>query len=78
MQEPSETRLLKSKTHRVITAGLGLLFILVAVVIAVWSDPPMHLGAVLTALVIGALGLDALISAVRRKRSLLSRIGPLP
>jgi hypothetical protein len=78
MQEPSENRLLKSKRHRVITAGFGVLFIVVAVLIAVWSDPPMHLGAVLTALVIGARGLDALISAVGRTRSLLSRIGPLP
>ena len=78
MQEPSENRLLRSKRHRVITAGFGVLFIVLAVAIVVWSNPPMHLGAVLTALVIAALGLDALISAIRNKRSLLSRVGPLP
>ena len=78
MQEPSENRRLESKTNRMITGGFGVLFIVVAVMIAVLSSPPMHLGAVLTALVIGVLGLDALISAIRGKRSLLSRIGPLP
>lgn len=59
-----------------VTAGFGLLLVAVAVAIAFVADtgwPPY-----LAAAVIGGLGAEALYSAARRRRSLISRIGPLP
>ena len=57
---------------------MGALFVALAIAIIVVVDRPIGLGALVAAMVIGLLGIDALISAVRAKRSLLSRIGPLP
>lgn len=56
--------------------GLFCLAMAVAVLVFGWEAAP--LGASLAALVLFLLGADALVSAARRKRSLLSRIGPLP
>jgi len=63
-------------TMRIVTAAIGLLFVVAAVVILFVAD-----GSVKTwiaAGVVGGLGLDALVSALRARRSLLARIGPLP
>ncbi len=60
MQNPPDNQLLISKTHRVITGGFGVLFIALVAVLAVWSNPPLHLGAALAAVVIGALGFGSL------------------
>jgi membrane associated rhomboid family serine protease len=62
--------------NRLVTGGIGLLLIVLAVAIAIVSDAgwPGHVAA----LVVGGLGVDALHSAARKRRSLLSRIGPLP
>ena len=63
-------------TMRIVTAAIGLLFVVAAVVILFVAD-----GSVKTwigAGVVGGLGLDALVSALRDRRSLLARIGPLP
>jgi len=38
----------------------------------------LSVGPVLAAVVIGGLGIEALLSAARNRRCLLSRIGPLP
>lgn len=78
MHESSEDRLNQSKSHRAITSAFGLFFIGVAILIALTSDESTRLAALLLAMLIGGLGLEALISAIRSKRSLLSRIGPLP
>ncbi|MEP6549354.1 MAG: hypothetical protein ABJD53_17990 [Gammaproteobacteria bacterium] len=64
--------------HRWVAASFGLLFIIISVVIVYASAPAPGWAVYLTALVIGLLGLDAVISAVRKRRSLLSLIGPLP
>ena len=61
---------------RRITAGMGLLFTALGAWIA-WAiadDCPAYLAA----LVVGGLGIDAIYSAIRGRRSLISRIGPLP
>lgn len=68
----------ESKGSRIVTGCVGALFVALAIAIIAVVDRPIGLGAVVAAMVIGLLGIDALISAVRAKRSLLSRIGPLP
>ena len=61
---------------RRITAGMGLLFTVLGAWIAfeIADDWPAYLAA----LAVGALGIDAIYSAIRGRRSLISRIGPLP
>ena len=67
-----------SETQRVVTAAFGAFFILLAIAIVVLAERAMLIGALIAALAVGLLGIDACVSAVRRKRSLLQRIGPLP
>ena len=66
------------QSSRIVTGCTGALFVALAIAIIVVVDRPIGLGALVAAMVIGLLGIDALIAAVRGKRSLLSRIGPLP
>ena len=63
-------------THRLVTAAFGAFFVVVAVVLYVVSDHTI--GPALAAAGLGLLGIDAIVSAYRNTRSLLSRIGPLP
>ncbi len=65
-----------SRTHRVVTATFGLMFVAIAVAILVAAE--RSFGPMLTAVVLGGLGVDAVVSACRNTASLLSRIGPLP
>lgn len=67
---------LRSKTSRAVTAGIGLLFTGLATAIVLVSD--RSAGPLAVAAVIGLLGLDAVVSAMRNKGCILSRIGPLP
>ena len=62
--------------NRRITAGIGLLLTALGAWIAfnVADDWPAYLAAV----AVGGLGLEAIYSAIRGRRSLISRIGPLP
>ena len=68
----------ENKTSRVGDALFGAFFVALAAAILVlaWSSSPV--GAAIAALVLGFLGAEAIFSAVRGRRSLLSRIGPLP
>ena len=61
---------------RRITAGMGLLFTALGtwIAFAIADDWPAYLAAV----ALGGLGVDAIYSAIRGRRSLISRIGPLP
>ena len=65
-----------TKTYRLVTLGLGLLFVATAIAIVVLSE--LTVGPVVAALILGILGIDALLSAYQGRRSLVSRIGPLP
>jgi hypothetical protein len=56
----------------------GVFFMLVAVLILVTIDTSVRWGALLAAVLVGGLGLDAVVSAFRKRQSLLARIGPLP
>lgn len=68
----------RSHSNRVVTAVFGAFFVALAVAILVMVDRSMIVGAVIAALIVGGLGVDALVSAARNRRSLMSRIGPLP
>jgi hypothetical protein len=68
----------ESNGSRVVSGCMGALFVVLAIAIIVVAGGPERTGPLLAALVIGLLGIDALINAVRGRRSLLSRIGPLP
>lgn len=62
---------------RIVTLIIGLLFCCIAVAI-VLAVTPLSVSALLAAIAIGALGIEALLAARGGRRSLLSRIGPLP
>jgi hypothetical protein len=59
-------------------AAFGLFFMGIAVAIVLLAVDANPLGASAAALLIGGLGVDALLAAIRDRRSILSRIGPLP
>jgi len=71
-----ETPGIKSRQYRIITVTLGLIFVIVSIAILVVTD--RTIGPIVVSLVVGLLGVDAIISASRNKPSLLSRIGALP
>jgi hypothetical protein len=62
--------------NRRITTGMGMLLTALGAWIAfeIADDWPAYLAAV----AVGGLGIDAIYSAIRGRRSLISRIGPLP
>lgn len=72
----TENQPLQSMAYRTVTFAFGVLFVACAVAIFVVTE--LSLGVWIAGIVIGGLGLDAVVSAVRSKRSLIARIGPLP
>jgi len=60
---------------RIVEIVFGVFFISLSAVIFFYSDNGM---AYLAALLVGGLGAEVIYSAIRGRRSLLSRIGPLP
>lgn len=62
--------------YRLITAAFGAFFTICAIALFLLSDRTIV--PLLAAAVIGLLGVEAIVSAYRCRRSLLSRIGPLP
>lgn len=78
MTKPVEDPLLPSKGRRKVDAAFGAFFVALAIAILAVSDWPLPAGALVAASLVGFLGLDAIVGAVRGRRSLLSRIGPLP
>ena len=71
MRAPSASRL-----HRWVTALFGGFLIGVAALVVIWSEG--GIGPLIATLVLVALGVDAVLSALRKRASLLERIGPLP
>ncbi len=67
-----------TRSRRLVGVPFGAFFVALALFIVVTSDASTRVPAIAAAVVVGGLGLDLIISAIRRKRSLLSRIGPLP
>ena len=60
------------------SAVVGALFVGVAAAIALRAGHDAGWAAYLVAGIVGALGADALLCALRQRRCLLSRLGPLP
>ena len=75
MSRPTGAR---SNAQRWVTTAFGVLFVGIAIAIVYLSASDYPLGAYAAAIAVGGLGIDALISAARNRRSILSRIGPLP
>lgn len=67
-----------SRAERIGNAVVGVFLAAIAGWIVVVAAPFASSGEPIAALVIGALGADALVSAITGRRSLASRIGPLP
>lgn len=65
-------------SERWVGAAFGLFLVGMAVAIVLLAADANPLGASAAALLIGGLGVDALVAAIRDRRSILSRIGPLP
>lgn len=78
MTNPPDSDKQRFRTGRLVTAVFGVFLIVLAIVILLSFDGSMMVGAVVAALAVGLLGVDACVSAARNKRSLLERIGPLP
>ncbi len=67
---------MQSSASRTVACVFGVFFMALALAIFVVSD--VSLESLIAAVLIGGLGLDAIVSALRNKKSLLARIGPLP
>ncbi len=78
MEKPELPRGVRSRSYRWVTATFGLVFIALAIAILLTADSHNMLGAALAAFIVGGLGVDAMVSAARDRRSILARIGPLP
>jgi hypothetical protein len=63
---------------RWVDAGFGVFFIGLAVAVVVYADVPMGADAWAVAGILALLGVDAVLAGLAGRRSLLSRIGPLP
>ena len=74
--QPTGHQTPQSKAYRAVTCGFGVLFVALGLAIFVVSE--VSLGTLIAGVVVGGLGLDAIVSALRNKKSLLARIGPLP
>ncbi len=78
MTSPDDQSSLRGRLDRWVTAAVGLLFVGIAIAILAMLASERPIAAFLAAFVTGGLGVDALLSAARNRRSFLSRIGPLP
>jgi hypothetical protein len=78
MNDDANTAKGEGTRERVAAVLIGALFVGIALAILVSFMHDLSVGPVLAALVIGGLGIEALLSAARNRRCLLSRIGPLP
>ena len=67
-----------TRIRRLISALFGIFFVALAVLIIAASEAATRIGAIVAAMVIGGLGVDLILAVLRRKKSLLARIGPLP
>ncbi|QUS61479.1 hypothetical protein IQE94_05040 [Synechocystis sp. PCC 7339] len=78
MKKNAGRQVTRSRQDLVIRSFFGLFFLALAIAILVLSTPANRMGSLFAAFIIGGLGIDELISLRLQRRSLLSRIGPLP
>jgi uncharacterized membrane protein YqjE len=67
-----------STGHRMATTLFGIFLVAMAILTLLVADRSTRLGSIAVAAVLAVLGVDAVVSAARNTRSLVSRIGPLP
>jgi len=67
-----------ANSGRTVTMIFGVCFVVLAVAILVTGWVATPIGAAISALVVGLLGVDAIASARNDRPSIISRIGPLP
>lgn len=65
-------------SSRAVEACFGTLLLVLAGAVVVFADAPLSLGPLMVAGLLALLGADAVLAAIAGRRSLLSRIGPLP
>lgn len=75
---PRNNRQVVSNAERIGSAVMGTMLLVVVVWLLVETWPRPLWREWLAALGIGGLGIDAWVSAWQGRRSLLSRVGPLP
>ncbi len=66
----------QSKIYRIVTCAFGVIFGALALAIVVFAE--ISLGSLIASVLVGGVGLDAIVCALRNKKSLLAKIGPLP
>jgi hypothetical protein len=69
--------MMESKSQRTITGAFGVMLVVLAVATVVAVEPEPRWRAAALALVLGILGLDAIVASVRGTTAIVSRIGPL-
>lgn len=65
-------------SSRGVDAAFGMFFLALAGAVVAYADVGAGAGALVVAAVLALLGANALLAALANRRSLLSRIGPLP
>lgn len=78
MNEPADESPRRSGIHRAISVAFGIFLLVMATLILFIADDDTLAGSLIAAAVLGLLGVDVIVSVVRDRRSILSRIGPLP
>jgi hypothetical protein len=78
MPKAAHNRSTDSRAARIGNAVVGVFFVAIAAWLVVIALPLTSIGEPVVALVMGSLGADALRCAIIGRRSLLSRLGPLP
>jgi heme A synthase len=63
--------------HRILTGSLGVL-LLVAAIVGIAIQDSIEWRAALVALLLAGLGMDAVVGAIRGRKALVTRLGPLP
>lgn len=74
MSQNPDDPAVETSADRIASAAFGVIFVGIGVLILLLSADNWHS---IAAVALGALGLEAVVSACLGKRSLLSRVGPL-
>lgn len=65
-------------SSRGVDAAFGVFFVALAGAVVAFADVAAGAGALVVAALLALLGADSLLASLANRRSLLSRIGPLP
>lgn len=65
-------------SSRVVDGCFGVFFVALGAAVLVYAEAPPGEGVLVVAAILALLGVDCVWAAIAGRRSLLSRIGPLP